>query len=305
MEVEALPEPLYATTKGKERPAMKSLTEGEIKALISLLGDDDIKTAQIARKALIESRREAEPYLEEARNSLDPHVRTRVYSILERLRLDELGVRFEQFATMPSAWLDLEEGTFLIAESGYPNINRSHYRDMLDRMASDFKTRMESEGLTKGRELIEALNNYFFNELGFTGNQESYHDPDNSYLNQVLDRRIGIPISLSAVYLLIAKRLRIPIIGIGMPGHFLLQYNDSLFIDAFHKGHILNRGECVQFLMNNGFGFHPAYLSPTPTRFMLVRMLTNLIQIYSTQDPDRADSLTSFRDMLTHSYAKV
>jgi hypothetical protein len=57
--------------------------------------------------------------------------------------------------------------------------------------------------------------------------------------------------------------------------------------------------------MNNGFGFHPAYLSPTPTRFMLVRMLTNLIQIYSTQAPDRADSLTSFRDMLTHSYAKV
>ena len=284
---------------------MKPLTEKEIKALIHLLGDDDIKTAQIARKTLLEARHDAEPYLEEARDSLDPHVRTRVYSILERLRLDELGSRFEQFSSMPSAWLDLEEGAFLIAESGYPNINRAHYRDMLDNMAAQFKARVDEQGLTKGRELIEALNDYFFNELGFTGNHTTYYDPDNSYLNQVLDRRIGIPISLSMVYLLIARRLRIPVVGISMPGHFLLQYNDSLFIDAFQKGQLLNRGECVQYLMNNGFGFHPAYLSPTPTRFMLVRMLTNLIQIYSTQDPERADSLTAFRDMLTQSYAKV
>lgn len=284
---------------------MKSLTEREIRALIHLLGDDDIKTAQIARKTLLESRHDAQSFLEEARDSLDPHVRTRVYSILERLRLDELGSRFEEFSSMPSAWLDLEEGAFLIAESGYPNINRAHYREMLDNIAGDFKTLWEERGLTRGRELIEALNDYFFNELGFTGNHTTYYDPDNSYLNQVLDRRIGIPISLSMVYLLIARRLRIPVIGISMPGHFLLQYNDSLFIDAFQKGQLLNRGECVQYLMNNGFGFHPAYLSPTPTRFMLVRMLTNLIQIYSTQDPDRADSLSSFRDMLTQSYAKV
>ncbi len=283
---------------------MKTLTEREIKALIHLLGDDDIKTAQIARQRLIESRQEAQPYLEEARTSLDPHVRTRVYSILERLRLDELGERFQRFAAMPSAWIDLEEGAFLIAESGYPTINRQHYRDMLDSMAQEFKVHMEQHNL-KGRELIESLNRYFFDELGFTGNKDAYYDADNSYLNQVLDRRLGIPISLSLIYLLIARRLRIPVVGISMPGHFLLQYNDSLFIDAFEKGQLLNRGECVQFLMTNGFGFHPAYLSPTPTRFMLVRMLTNLIQIYSTQDPDRADSLSAFRDMLTQSYAKV
>lgn len=282
---------------------MKSLTDGEIRALIHLLGDDDIKTAQIARKTLIEARSQAESYLEEARTSTDPHVRTRVYSILERLRLDELGRRFDRFCEMPSAWIDLEEGAFLIAEAGYPSLNRAHFRGMLDDMAHDFKR--NNERLGRGRELIEAFNQYFFEDLGFAGNQDGYYDPDNSFINQVLDRRLGIPISLSAIYLLIARRLRIPVVGIGMPGHFLLQYNDSLFIDPFHKGRLLNRGECVQFLMNNGFGFHPAYLSPTPTRFMLVRMLTNLIQIYSTQDPDRADSLTSFRDMLTHSYARV
>ncbi len=286
---------------------MKTLTAGEMRALIVLLGDEDIKTAQIARNALLEARRQAEPFLEEARTSPDPHVRTRVYSILERLRLDDLAKQFSEFAASSSAWLNLEEGAFLIAESEYPTINRAHYQGVLEQMVRQFRERIESDtdSPISGRELVIAFNDFFFNELGFSGNQDDYPNPDNIYLNQVLDRRLGIPISLSTVYLLLAERLRIPVVGIGMPGHFLLQYNDSLFIDAFHKGQLLNRSECVQFLMTNGFGFHPAYLSPTPTRFMLVRMLTLLIQTYSVRDPERADLLAGFRDILTHSYAKV
>jgi regulator of sirC expression with transglutaminase-like and TPR domain len=254
----------------------------------------------------LESRHQAEPFLEEARFSTDPHVRTRVYSILERLRLDDLAKQFQQFAASASAWLNLEEGAFLIAESEYPTLNRAHYQGVLEQMASQFREQQKERlDECKGREQVEAFNAFFFNDLGFSGNQDDYHNPDNLYLNQVLDRRLGIPISLSTVYLLLAERLHIPVVGIGMPGHFLLQYNDSLFIDAFHKGQLLNRSECVQFLMNNGFGFHPAYLSPTPTRFMLVRMLTILIQTYSTRDPERADLLAGFRDILTHSYVKV
>jgi regulator of sirC expression with transglutaminase-like and TPR domain len=280
---------------------MRPLTDGEIKALIVLLGDDDIKTAAIARKTLLEARHQARPFLEASRQAADPHVRTRVYGILETLRLDELGERFRSFAALPSAWLDLEEGAFLIAESAYPNINRAYYRAMLDDMAETLRTRLTP--MPRGREVIDRINQYLFDELGFRGNEENYYDPDNCYLNRVLDRRLGIPISLSAVYLLLARRLRIPVVGIGMPGHFLLQYNDSLFIDPFHGGQLLTRGDCVQFLMNNGFGFHPAYLSPTPTRFMLVRMLTILIQHYTASDPDRAESLTQYRDMLTHTQA--
>lgn len=280
---------------------MKSLTDNEIKALIVLLGDDDIKTASIARKTLLEARQQARPFLEASRQADDPHVRTRVYGILETVRLDELGERFRSFAALPSAWLDLEEGALLIAESAYPNINRNHYRTMLDEMAETLRERLEP--MPRGRDLIDRVNQYLFEDLGFRGNEENYYDPDNCYLNRVLDRRLGIPISLATVYLLLARRLRIPVVGIGMPGHFLLQYNDNLFVDAFHQGQILGRGDCVQFLMNNGFGYHPAYLSPTPTRFMLVRMLTMLMKIYSASDPDRAESLTGYRDMLTHTHA--
>jgi regulator of sirC expression with transglutaminase-like and TPR domain len=287
----------------KGEVAMRTLTDNEIKALIVLLGDDDIKTAAIARKTLLEVRHQARPFLEASRDSADPHVRTRVYGILETLRLDELGERFRNFATLPSAWLDLEEGSYLIAESAYPNLNRQHYSGLLDQMAAELRERLNP--MPRGRELVERINAYVFGELGFRGNEENYYDPDNCYINRVLDRRLGLPITLSAVYLLVARRLRIPVVGIGMPGHFLLQYNDSLYIDAFHQGRILTRAECVQFLMNNGFGYHPAYLSPTPTRFMLVRMLTALIQVFSETDNERAAVLTSFRDALFHSYARV
>jgi regulator of sirC expression with transglutaminase-like and TPR domain len=283
--------------------AMRTLTDNEIKALIVLLGDDDIKTATVARRALLEARQQARPFLEASRDDTDPHVRTRVYGILETLRLDELGERFHNFAALPSAWLDLEEGAYLIAESAYPNLNRTHYSGILNQMADELRSRLDP--MPRGRELVERLNDYLFGELGFRGNEEHYYDPDNCYINRVLDRRLGLPISLAGVYLLVARRLRIPVVGIGMPGHFLLQFNDTLFIDAFHEGRILNRAECVQFLMNNGFGYNPAYLSPTPTRFMLVRMLTGLIQVYSHADRERADSLTGFRDALFRNYARV
>lgn len=282
---------------------MKTWTDNELRALIVLLGDDDIKTASIARRTLLEARQQARPYLEASREADDPHVRTRVYGILETLRLDELGARIRRFASLPTAWLDLEEGAFLVAESAYPQLDRSVYRDQLDDWARTLASRLA--GVPKGRDTIETVNAYLFGELGFRGNEDNYYEPDNCYLNRVLDRRVGMPIQLATVYLLLARRLRIPVSGIGMPGHFLLQYNDAFFIDPFHDGQILTRGDCIQFLVTNGFGYHPSYLSPTPTRFMLVRMLTILIQLYSTNDPERAESLSQYRESLTRPPAAV
>ncbi|MCY0882210.1 MAG: transglutaminase-like domain-containing protein, partial [Firmicutes bacterium] len=240
---------------------MKTLTESQIKALIHLLGDNDIKTAHIARTTLIASRRQAEPYLKAAQTATDPYVRTRAYSILEYLRLDDLRQRFDQFASLPSDWVDLEDGALLIAETAHSSLEAAHYHALLDNMADGFKETLETMPGLRGRELIEALNQYFFHTLGFTGYREDHTDPSHIYLNEVIENRVGTPISLSTIYLLLARRLRIPVVGIGMPGHFLLQYNDSLFIDALENGQVLTRSECIQYLINNGFGFHPAYLS--------------------------------------------
>ena len=110
--------------------------------------------------------------------------------------------------------------------------------------------------------IIGAINQFLFKELGFVGNEKDYYDPQNSYLNRVLDRRTGNPINLSLVYLLLARRLRLPITGIGMPGHFVCRFQSTtaeFYVDVFNRGRLLTKGDCVKFLLqsNNGYNQSP------------------------------------------------
>ncbi|HEY5594858.1 MAG TPA: transglutaminase-like domain-containing protein, partial [Nitrospiria bacterium] len=110
------------------------------------------------------------------------------------------------------------------------------------------------------------------------------------------ERRAGIPISLSIVYLLIAKRLDLPITGVGLPGHFMLKYDGEgfcLFLDAFNNGQILTRDECIRFLLNSGHEVQPGYFSPATVRDILTRMLRNLVYVYGQlKDKESAHRLT-------------
>src|SRR5207248_2561870 len=110
-------------------------------------------------------------------------------------------------------------------------------------------------------------------QFGFGGNEDNYYDPDNSYLNRVIDRRTGNPINLCLLYLLLARRLRLPIAGIGLPGHFICRYQSSaeeIYIDAFNHGKFLTKADCVQYLLQGNHRLHEDYLAPvTPRRLML------------------------------------
>src|SRR5207245_11486094 len=103
-----------------------------------------------------------------------------------------------------------------------------------------------------------------------------YYDVENSYLNKVLERRTGIPISLSAVYLLLGKRLKLPVFGVGMPGHFLVKYEADryrVFVDSINGGSLLTQTHCARFLDQAGYGFDERYLQKTPARSILIRIL--------------------------------
>ena len=132
-----------------------------------------------------------------------------------------------------------------------------------------------------------------FHEEGFRGNRRNYYDARNSYLSDVLDRRIGIPISLSVIYAEIARRAGYRLHGVGLPGHFLLRTGEratEIFIDPFDRGGLLTRNECIQ-LVPDGTGANPAqYLRPLGNRAILRRMLTNLKLIY-LRDDDSARAL--------------
>ncbi|NEQ19804.1 MAG: tetratricopeptide repeat protein [Microcoleus sp. SIO2G3] len=134
--------------------------------------------------------------------------------------------------------------------------------------------------------IIQSLNQYFYDDLDYTGNTEDYYDPRNSFLNDVIDRRRGIPITLSLVYLEVARRLDFPMVGINMPGHFLIrpEFQDvGIFVDAFNRGEILFEQDCEERLTEmygRSIPLQPQFTAPVSHRQLLARMLTNLKFIY-------------------------
>ena len=140
------------------------------------------------------------------------------------------------------------------------------------------------------RETVATLNRVLFEEEGLRGNRDDYYDPRNSFLNDVLDRKLGIPITLSVVYMEVARRIGFPLAGTAMPGHFLLKHYDVLsgeiIIDAFNRGRVLTSSDCrtrLNEIYHGEMEFKPEFLRPVTHREILTRMLNNLRQIYFTQ----------------------
>lgn len=167
-----------------------------------------------------------------------------------------------------------------------PGLDAAPYLEMLDRIASELDTRLGRQGGADGRRFVRIANEYLFEELGFRGNDTDYYDPSNSCLDVVLDRRTGIPISLSVVYIEVARRLARPVWGIGLPGHFVVQYSDleySTYIDSFHAGRLLTEEDCGKLareITGVDAASAPSTLAPVGTRYILVRMLNNLRSAY-------------------------
>ena len=203
-------------------------------------------------------------------------------------------------AALPEDRIDLEHCAFLIARYAYPSLDVPGYVRLLDEMAQEVRDRIGPRA--SGEETVKTLNRYLFAEQGFKGNTKNYYEVENTYLNRVIDRRTGIPISLSIVYLLIGKRLRLPVHGIGMPGHFLVKYESDrykIFVDCFNGGALLTEKNCQRFLTEAGYGFDERYLQHSAVRAILSRMLKNLLAIYAKLDDSlRQTRLTKFMEIL-------
>jgi regulator of sirC expression with transglutaminase-like and TPR domain len=184
----------------------------------------------------------------------------------------------------PADQVDLAKAALYVAQEEYPELDIPTYLAMLDRMADTLQQRLpETDYPLK---IIRTINQYVFDELNFRGNAIDYYDPRNSFLNEVLTRRVGIPITLSLVYLELAKRIGFPMAGVGMPGHFLIRptlEEMAIFVDPFHQGEVLFEQDCrdrFQQMFGDSARMERAHLEPiSPTTF-LVRMLANLKMIY-------------------------
>jgi regulator of sirC expression with transglutaminase-like and TPR domain len=184
--------------------------------------------------------------------------------------------------------IDLARAALYIAQTAYPDLDVESQVQLLDKMAEQVAKRLPESRYPLL--VIRTINDYLYGDLGFTGNNSNYYDPRNSFLNDVLARRTGIPITLALVYLEIAQRIGFPMIGIGMPGHFMIRpdFEDSeIFIDTFNHGEILFAEDCRQKLMNiyqqNIPALTAALVPPVTKRQFIARMLNNLQVIYIDQ----------------------
>jgi regulator of sirC expression with transglutaminase-like and TPR domain len=190
------------------------------------------------------------------------------------------------------ASIPLAAAALAIARLEYPTLDPASYLARLDDMAQQVRTRLRKN--PTARESIVLLNHVLFQQEGLRGNREDFYDPRNSFLNDVLDRKLGIPITLSVIYMEVAQRVGFPVAGVGMPGHFLVKHygvmGGEIFIDTFSRGSILSPDDCQQRLdevYGEQVGMRAEYLQPVTHREILGRMLNNLRQIYLTQQNGR------------------
>jgi regulator of sirC expression with transglutaminase-like and TPR domain len=180
--------------------------------------------------------------------------------------------------------LDLARAALAIASSDYPNLDIADYLSRIDGLAMEVAERLGDE--TNVYRSIAGLNDILFRRHGYRGNRAEYFDPKNSFLNEVMERKKGIPITLSVLYMEVARRIGFPLHGVGFPGHFLVKYMDDdqeIVIDPFNGGEIPGTAtleNLLRRLYGGGATLHPGLLEPVTKKQTLSRLLNNLKLIY-------------------------
>jgi regulator of sirC expression with transglutaminase-like and TPR domain len=179
--------------------------------------------------------------------------------------------------------IDLPRAALLVALEEYAGLDPQPYIDQLDQLGRTLRSRISGESQPERQ--IAALNALLFGEEGFRGNAAHYYDPRNSYLNEVLDRRLGIPITLSLISIEVGRRAGLPLSGVGFPAHYLVAYEGEprLLMDPFECGRMLSLPDCEQLLLD-AFGssarLEPQYLVASSPRQTLARLIRNLKAAY-------------------------
>ncbi len=271
-----------------------TLGSKELDHLIRLLDDEDEKIYGNIRERFISYGDLSSEYLKNFTEDDNLLLRDRAKEIISTINIEKLEKKFQELS---SARNILEDAVFLIAEFGYPGYDHLKYKRMVDRMADEIRNNLTAvRGDFYGIPAISklnAINSFMFEEKGYAGNKEDYYDTDNSFINRVIDTKLGIPITLSALYILIARRLGLQVNGVNLPGHFIVKYQDDAveyFIDPFNQGLIVSRDEAAEFIKNLGMTDEEfenlPYLNAAEDKDIVLRMLRNLSENYKSKKDD-------------------
>ena len=246
-------------------------------------------------------------------SGFSPEERRRLFSMLKERETEEallplslVSFHYERIEAAFADWslssakdADLEEACFLLASFGHPLADMERRKDELRSMENHLRERLR--GLRGADAVVSEVAEYLHGDLRFDGARDNYYDARNSFLNRVLERRRGIPISLSALYLILGERLGLPFHGVGMPGHFIVKYQDDenpVFLDPFERGKRLSVGDCAGIVRGFGYHFDMRFLQETPPRRIVERMLNNLIGVYKRDgEAEKAACLLRCREL--------
>jgi regulator of sirC expression with transglutaminase-like and TPR domain len=198
--------------------------------------------------------------------------------------LETIRNKFSSLAELPDEEIDLVGATLIIARISYPRLDETVYRRYLSELTERLRSRLNETDRPVA--MIEKLNRILFEEEGFRGNRHNYFEPDNSFINRVIDRKLGIPITLSLIYTEVGKQAGMNLSGISLPVHFiaaLFHESGRILIDPFNHGEILSEKECrtiVRRRLGEESAFDTRQLNPAGPKEMLIRMLRNLKAIY-------------------------
>jgi regulator of sirC expression with transglutaminase-like and TPR domain len=260
-------------TQGHARVSAEN--ERRLRWLGDFLGDDSPVVRAEVRRGLLGAGKAALPLLERAAKSPDPKVRARARALLgERARRGCFRRLCAYVAARP---IDLETALFLLARWADPTLDVRPWRALLDSLAQQVGklARERNEELYRASALADVLGR----QLGFGGNAAEFHHPDNLHIHRALARRRGMPLTLSAIYHIVAKRAGIRTALLPLPGHVMLRLyagTKSMIVDPFDRGKLRSEPDCRAYLKSNGLGFQKAWFQDASDASMLRRQLLNL-----------------------------
>lgn len=270
----------------------KELSEADFKGLCTLLTQEEGRTLEVLSRQFKFFLRSQPKWKETLRNEKFFNTHPRIMRILEKLHTETVEKSLRVLFSEQGDNLDLEEGLFQLASFLDPFLEKKKISEPLFEMSRELGDRLEKA--TDCDKAISIFRRYVFEEKGFHGNTYNYYDPDNSFLNKVIERRTGIPISLSSLCILLAQKtlwkgVPLPVVGIGLPSHFIVQFRfpeKSLFMDPFNRGRTVTKADCVEILKKQDIRFKESYLLPVSSHAIVCRTLTNLLNIFSNLGED-------------------
>jgi regulator of sirC expression with transglutaminase-like and TPR domain len=278
----------------------------EIDALVKLLDDPDEEVYHHVQERLLNYGSEVVAYLESAwEQSLNVVLQERIENLVHAIQFNTIKEDLNLW--YQSGAFDLLQGALVINRYQYPDLDEQNIINQIEEIKRDIWFNLQHE--MSSIEKIKLINHVFYHQYGFSGNTKNHHDPQNSYLNQVLESKKGNQISLAIIYATLAQKLDIPVYGVNLPQHFILGYIDEsnaekeygvlFYINAFNKGAIFGKHDVDQFLRQLNLEPQPGFYSPCSNTEIIRRIIRNLISAYENLgSTEKVNELKQLQEIL-------